>query len=289
MNNVSPVLIFRQNPGMEESSAKSMAPPLESALSLGTADEPGSRDAENHPPSVILREAAKRLGAGSEYCRATGMPLVTVSYAQSIDGSIASRERKPLPLSSSESLTVTHALRSMHDAVLVGIGCVLADNPRLTVRLTSGRNPQPVVVDSVLRCPISANLLRNGSRPWIGCTHRAPGDRRRLLEDSGARVIRCKGTSSKRVDLRALLLSLSDLGINSVMVEGGSKIITSFLAEHLVNQFVITVAPLFVGGLKAIDRSDEVVAPRLPRLVHASYERVGDDLMLLGDPSWAGQ
>ena len=256
----------------------------------GVASEDGlaaKRQREGHSALVVLEEAKKRLSGAPAYREATGMPFVTVSYAQSIDGSIASKERKPLPLSSSESLTLTHALRAAHDTVLVGIGCVLADNPRLTVRLTAGENPQPVIVDSSLRCPLSVNLLHNnGSRPWIATTDQADRNRQHLLEGKGALVIRVKSGHGKRVDLRALLHALSSLGIRSVMVEGGSKIITSFLMEHLVNQFVITVAPLFVGGLKAVDASAAPLPSYLPRLVNTCFEKVGGDLILLGDPVW---
>ncbi|MCK4899238.1 MAG: RibD family protein, partial [Anaerolineales bacterium] len=86
-------------------------------------------------------------------------PLVTLSYAQSLDGSIAVRRGSPLSLSSPEAMTLTHRLRAAHETILVGIGTVLADNPRLTVRLVEGRNPQPIILDSHLRLFLDANLL----------------------------------------------------------------------------------------------------------------------------------
>jgi GTP cyclohydrolase II len=261
---------------------------LDSASGVASAEGlAAGAQRDGHSAPVVLEEAKKRLRGAPAYREATGMPFVTVSYAQSIDGSIASKERKPLPLSSSESLILTHALRATHDTVLVGIGCVLADNPHLTVRLTAGENPQPVIVDSSLRCPLSVNLLHNnGCRPWIGTTDQADRNRQHLLEGEGARIIRVKSGQGKRVDLRALLHALSSLGVCTVMVEGGSKIITSFLTEHLVNQFVITVAPLFVGGLKALDASAAPLPFYLPRLVNTCFENVGGDLILLGDPVW---
>ena len=236
---------------------------------------------------AILERISARRSDPRMSCKTRGKPFVTLAYAQSLDGSIASVAGQPLLLSSSESLTLTHALRAAHDAILVGIGCVLADNPRLTVRLVAGRSPQPVVVDSKLRCPVSANLLaNNGIRPWIVTTGKADAKRQELLEAAGARIVRLKSSSGAGVDLPALLESLADMGISSVMVEGGARIITSFLVDRLVDQIVVTIAPLLVGGLRALDRFAETHPGHFPRLLNTSYEKVGDDLVLCGDPDW---
>ena len=103
---------------------------------------------------------------------AAGRPVVTLSYAQSLDGSIAARRGFPLQISGTESAQLTHQLRAVHDAILVGIGTVLADDPHLTVRHAQGKDPQPVVLDSQLRFPLGAKLLRERS-PWIATTSRA--------------------------------------------------------------------------------------------------------------------
>ncbi|MGH9336192.1 MAG: RibD family protein, partial [Vicinamibacteria bacterium] len=91
-----------------------------------------------------------------------GRPFVTLAYAQSLDGSIAGEGNRPLSLSCERSQKLTHELRACHDAILVGIGTVLADNPRLIVRLVNGEDPRPIVVDSRLRIPRDARLLKNG-------------------------------------------------------------------------------------------------------------------------------
>ena len=102
-------------------------------------------------------------GAAAHHAR-TGRPLVTLSYAQSLDGCIAAGPGQRLSLSGPEALMLTHELRAAHAAILVGIGTVLADDPRLTVRLVPGSHPQPVVVDSRLRIPDDCYLLRHGPR-----------------------------------------------------------------------------------------------------------------------------
>ncbi len=113
----------------------------------------------------VMDRVKTALAAASEHRQRTGRPLVTLSYAQSLDGSIADRPGRPLSLSGSQCMTLTHGLRASHDAILVGIGTVLADNPRLNVRLVTGESPQPVIVDSRLRFPPYANLLRHGRAP----------------------------------------------------------------------------------------------------------------------------
>ena len=274
------------------------------AFMLGEKD-PISLPVQGYPTWEILNDIKTHLSSAQTCRDARGRPLVTLAYAQSLDGSIASVDGKPLALSSVEALTLTHAVRAAHDAILVGIGCVLADNPRLTVRLIPGRSPQPVVVDSRLRCPLSANLLSsNGTRPWIVTTEKADKERQRLLERMGVRVIRIKNPSGARIDLPTLLETLAGMGVSSIMVEGGAQIITSFLAERLVDQVVVTIAPLMVGGLRAVQSvpaamqttppvraidefaESHPVSP-FPRLINTLYEKVGDDLVIRGDPDWA--
>jgi 3,4-dihydroxy 2-butanone 4-phosphate synthase/GTP cyclohydrolase II len=225
----------------------------------------------------------------ADHRRHTGRPFVTLSYAQSVDGSIAARPGQPLALSGPLSMTLTHQLRAAHDAILVGIGTVLADNPRLTVRLVAGKNPQPIVADSRLRLPLSANLLcQHPLSPWIAAGEQADVGRQRVLEAAGARVLRVPMNTRGQVDLTALLEQLGALGIHSVMVEGGARIITSFLAERLVDHLVLTVAPRLVGGIRAVRRLAHADPVQLPRLRNLRYQWLEDDLVLWCEPVWEG-
>lgn len=230
----------------------------------------------------VLERAKTVLVAAAEHRRRTGRPLVTLSYAQSLDGSIADRPGRPLSLSGSQSLTLTHGLRASHDAILVGIGTVLADNPRLNVRLVTGESPQPVIVDTRLRFPSYANLLRTGRAPWIVANEGADPERREALEAMGARVF-CLPAANGLVNLETLLEQLGNLEIDSLMVEGGAQIITSFLASRLVDQIILTIAPLLVGGLRVVD---SLGRGRFPRLRNLTYQRLGEDLVLMGEPEW---
>jgi 3,4-dihydroxy 2-butanone 4-phosphate synthase/GTP cyclohydrolase II len=181
-------------------------------------------------------------------------------------------------------MRLTHRLRAAHDAILVGIGTVLADNPLLTVRLVDGVNPQPVILDSKLHFPSEANLLHNpGLSPWIATTEGTDPERQAVLEAAGARLLRFPANELGRVPLPALLACLADLGINSLMVEGGASVITAFLSQHLVDLIILTIAPVMVGGLRA----PKVFITSQPRLRDLGYERVGDDLIIWGKPRYS--
>ena len=213
-------------------------------------------------------------------------PLVTVSYAQSIDGSIASRNSKPLQLSNDQSMTLTHRIRAVCDAIIVGINTVLVDDPQLTVRLVDGTNPQPIVLDSTLRTPLQAKLLaRTDHACWLACTHTDDLARLNALTAKGVELICCHRDHLGRVDLSDLLLQLGKKGIRSVMVEGGSQVITSFIEARLVDQMIITIAPHLVGGLPVLNRPI-VSNGSLLRLNAVSHQLCGQDIILWGQPHW---
>ncbi|GIW06583.1 MAG: hypothetical protein KatS3mg060_1388 [Dehalococcoidia bacterium] len=223
------------------------------------------------------------LNRASDYHRRTGRPFVTLTYAQSLDGSIAAQRGERLHLSSEQSTRFTHQLRALHDAILVGVGTIVVDDPRLTVRLASGNSPQVVVVDSRLRVPRSAAIFRNPRLPWIATTDAADPERLSELVQSGVQTLRLPATENGWVDLAALLNRLGQAGITSLMVEGGSRIITSFLVGGLVDQVVITIAPLLVGGLRAVDSLIPANGAGPTRLRNVVVEPCGDDLLLRGD------
>jgi len=180
-------------------------------------------------------------------------PFVTVAFAQSIDGSLAAEPGKPMPLSGPESSVYTHRLRAAHDAILVGIGTVLSDNPRLTVRLAAGPHPQPIVVDSRLRFPHGAALLSHPTHSvWIATTAAAPKDRLQALSDAGADVLALPADRAGWVSLPHLLDELGARGIQRLMVEGGAAVISAFLRPGLADRLSVTIAPRLVGGVRAL-------------------------------------
>ena len=209
-------------------------------------------------------------------------PLVTLSYAQSLDGSIALRRGQPLALSGAESLKLTHRLRALHDVVLVGIGTILADDPQLNVRLAPGKDPDVVILDSRLRLPSKARVNQDKGSPRVFCTALAEASAKKTLEAAGLQVERQDSNRTDRVDLRPMLARLHALGVNSLMVEGGGQIISSFLADGLVDKAVIILAPRYVGGYKAVDVPLEIRA-RLPGLQAMQFAPYGQDLVVWGN------
>lgn len=213
-------------------------------------------------------------------------PFVTVSYAQSLDGSIASVNRQQMQLSGAESMRLTHQLRALNHSILVGIGTVLADNPSLTTRLVAGDNPQPVILDTNLRTPPEANLVnRQDLSTWIANGNHGSGDRCRMLRQKGATLISCRCGDDGLIDLEALMEELVKRQIGSLMVEGGARVITSFIRWKLVDLFVVTVSPKFVGGLPVIDTSSFQSTSFL-QLEDAHYQTLGEDLIIWARPNW---
>jgi len=185
-------------------------------------------------------------------------PFVLVSYAQSIDGSIATRDRRPLQISGPASMVFTHRLRSLFDAILVGIGTVVTDDPQLNVRLVQGRNPQPVVLDTHLRIPLESRLLqRSDCASWLVCSKSTSEARAAAVKRAGASVLHCPPDDHGLIDLGHLMTLLHALGIHSVMVEGGARVITSFMHAGLVDLFIITLSPKLIGGLRVIQTRNE--------------------------------
>ncbi len=213
-------------------------------------------------------------------------PLVTVSYAQSVDGSIATRNRQQLRLSSRQSMILTHRIRAACDAIVIGINTLLVDDPLLTVRLIEGPSPQPIVLDSKLRIPLQARLLSRSDRCcWLACTDKHDPGQVDALESRGAELIRCRRDHRGMVDLPNLLSLLGERGIRSIMVEGGSRVITSFIEARLADQLIVTIAPRLVGGLPVLDRP-VVGNGSLLGLKSVSYQSCGPDIILWAQPQW---
>jgi 3,4-dihydroxy 2-butanone 4-phosphate synthase/GTP cyclohydrolase II len=213
-------------------------------------------------------------------------PFVTLAWAQSIDGSIALEPGRGVALSGAESLALTHAVRASHDAILVGIETVLADDPQLNVRHWPGRSPAPVVLDSRLRMPAGARVLASaglGRVVRIACTPTADEARVPGLEERGAQVLRLPAWPNGWVDLEALMDALGAAGVRRLMVEGGARVLTSFLRAGLGDYAVVTVAPRFIGGLAAIGGLE---GARPPRFAAVATHRLAADVVIAGPLAW---
>jgi len=171
-------------------------------------------------------------------------PYVILNAAMTLDGKIAtiSRDSK---ISSEADLTRLHGLRAKMDAVMVGAGTILADNPSLTVRRVRGKNPIRVVVDGRARIPPSAKILDNSAKTIVAVLKAADGKKIDRLRRAGADVIAFEG---ERIDLRLLLEKLYTRGVKKLLLEGGSTLNWNMIEQGLVDEIQVTVAPRIVGG-----------------------------------------
>jgi 5-amino-6-(5-phosphoribosylamino)uracil reductase/diaminohydroxyphosphoribosylaminopyrimidine deaminase/5-amino-6-(5-phosphoribosylamino)uracil reductase len=216
---------------------------------------------------------------------ASPRPSVTLSYAQTLDGRLATSTGSSQWISAPESLRFAHELRAGHDAIMVGAGTVCKDDPRLTVRLVAGRNPLRVVVDSTLRTPLTAAVFARGAAPGtvLAVTDRAPAARCEKVRALGAGVLRLPADSGGRVDLVALLAALHERGVGAVLVEGGAALITALLRARLVDRMAVCVAPKILGaGIEAVGDLGIRELARALVLTDKSVTSYGVDLVLEG-------
>ncbi len=203
----------------------------------------------------LMREEAEALIEPFACSVTTGRPLVVAKAGMSLDGHIATRAGIDRWITSAQGREFGQTLRYQLDALLVGIGTILSDNPELTYRgvFPKARPLVRVLLDSRLRTPTAARVLQSISQGpvLIFCRSDAPAERRRRLEANGAVVlsVRHKGN---RLDLREVLDELGARKILGVLVEGGSEIHWSFLSEGLVDKFYFIIAPLVLGGKTAV-------------------------------------
>ncbi len=173
-------------------------------------------------------------------------PAFTLKAAITLDGKIATVTGESKWITGDAARADVMRLRDTHDAVVVGIGTVLADDPRLSARRRGGRDPVRVVVDGALRTPLDAAVLTDSPRTIIATRADAPADREVALAARGVEIWRFPGTD--RVDLAALALRLGAAGITSALVEGGGELHAGMLAAGLADELVVYVAPIVVGG-----------------------------------------
>ncbi len=211
------------------------------------------------------------------------LPFVSVKYAQSLDGRIATSTGDSRWISGPASLRLAHKLRREHDAIIVGVGTVLADDPELTVRLVKGNNPLRVVVDSRLRTPSQARVLAGGAAEGtlIATSENADSQLASDIQKLGANLLRLPAASNgEGIDLIRLLRELGHRGIASVLVEGGKSIVTSLLAARAVDRMIVIVAPKIIG--QGIETIGELGITRLSDAISftsVKIRRLGDDVI----------
>jgi len=217
---------------------------------------------------------------------ATGLPWIMLKSMVSLDGRVVTEAGDSRGLGSKAEQRLVHRLRVQHDAVLVGVGTVLADDPELTVRLVRGRNPLRVVLDTHLRTPLSSRLVATAEKaPLLVATTSHDQGRIDALEARGARIWRFEPGQDGRVPLRPLLKRLAQESILAILVEGGSTVHSAILREELADRVAVGIAPFIVGGTNATSWTQDLGRAKLHEAIAVgslAVRRVGRDIWLEG-------
>lgn len=225
----------------------------------------------------VLESECRRLNLPYLIAREQQRPMVVIKAALSLDGRIASAGGESQWITGESARKAGHRLRAVHDAIMVGSGTLLADDPSLNTRVEGGRNARPVLLDSNLRCPPDARVLTAGHKPLIYCRENAPD---RALD---ATVIRVP-ESEDGVDMNAVLSDLFRRGILSVLVEGGGQVHHTLMRSGLVDQVQLFIAPMVLAEGPGWVQGQPFSLAGAPRFRIQEQGNVGDDLYLVLEP-----
>jgi len=215
------------------------------------------------------------------------LPYVSIKLGLSLDGRIATRTGASRWVTGPDARARVHALRAAADAVAVGIGTVLSDDPRLTVRDAAGNNPTRVVFDTKLRTPLTTRLVESASETptIILASTDAPSDAEEALVSKGVEVMRTPASAEGRIDIASAMAALAQRGIVNLMVEGGAELAGSFLATKVADELHAFIAPILLGPRGrpgAVDWAGPDVPSKAPRIDRPTWELCGDDAHVFG-------
>lgn len=217
----------------------------------------------------------------------TGTPYVSLKLALSLDGRIATRTGASKWVTGPDARAKVHALRAGSDAVAVGIGTAIADDPRLTVRDVNGDTPPRVVFDTRLRLPLESRLVTTAAKDAVIvlCTDEAPKAQEEALASFGVQVVRVDRSAEGRIDVPSALVALAERGIVRLMVEGGAELAGSFLATRYADELHAFIAPILLGPRGrpgAVDWAGPASPQEAPRILKPTWELVGEDAYVHG-------
>jgi len=238
----------------------------------------------------VCEAEARALNAAYLKHRVTGLPWVVLKTAMTLDGKIATETGDSKWITSSIARRAVHRqLRDRCDAILTGVGTVLADDPALTTRLThkQGRNPWRVIVDSRLRTPQDAQVVRlagDDGRTLIATTSKSNPAQRNTLLALGCQVLVCDADEVGRVSLPSLMHHLGTRGdMIGVLIESGDTLAASFLTANLVDRWIAYIAPKVVGGRTAPGPIGEVGIQQMADAQALSFQQIcrcGPDIVI---------
>jgi diaminohydroxyphosphoribosylaminopyrimidine deaminase/5-amino-6-(5-phosphoribosylamino)uracil reductase len=216
----------------------------------------------------------------------TRLPFVIASIAQTADGRIAQKNGHSQWITCEESRKDVHLLRSRYDAVMVGANTVRIDNPQLTVRHVEGRNPTRIVVAGSRPIDENTNVFTNGSRERtvLVCS---PDQVHLYSNLNGVNLWQVETGGDGRVSPAKLLTRAGEERISSILLEGGSALMSSFFRHKLVDKVLVYTAPILLGsGLSALNNLGTDSLERAVRIRNARYRQIGQDILVSGYPVW---
>ncbi|HEX3030816.1 MAG TPA: bifunctional diaminohydroxyphosphoribosylaminopyrimidine deaminase/5-amino-6-(5-phosphoribosylamino)uracil reductase RibD [Bacillota bacterium] len=239
--------------------------------------------------SGVMEAEARQLNEKFLKYITTKRPFVLLKAAMTMDGKIATHTGDSRWVTGEEARGYVHQLRDEYDAIMVGIGTVLADDPALTTRRpgVEGRDPIRIILDSEGRLPLEARVLTQSSDAptVVAVTDRAPLHKLGQLEAAGARILRIKKDPEGRVDLLDLMDQLGQREISSVMLEGGAVVNSAALAAGIVDKVAMFIAPKIVGGIDAASpvggQGVELMNQAL-ELLNPTVRQFGRDILIEG-------
>lgn len=218
----------------------------------------------------------------------SGLPFVTLKAALSLDGRLATRTGDSRWISSPETRDYVHLLRGEHDAIMVGIGTILKDNPRLTVRHPQwpGKTVVRIILDSALRLPLRARILNTlaEGKVVVFTTAAASSKKKAEVEKRGAEVLTIPGPF-RRLDIAEVLARLGRRGIAHILVEGGTGLLTTMIERSLADKLFLTVSPRLIGGREApsfLEGEGARLVKKAWRLGRLSAFPIGEDIIIQG-------
>ena len=231
----------------------------------------------------VLEKEARELNAAYVKFMEKGLPYIAMKMAMSLDGKTATRTGESKWISCEESRAMVQQLRSWFDSVMVGAETIKRDNPRLVCSIDGAKDPLKIVVDSDLCFDTNANFMKEPKKVIIATTRKASKNKIKKFEALGARIIVC---GSEVVDLRALMPELANIGVQSVLLEGGSELNASGLGAGIVDKLYFFIAPVLIGGMEAKGPVGGSGAAKLAdalKLKNMKMKKIGMDFLIEAD------
>lgn len=234
----------------------------------------------------VLEEQCRKINEVFIKYITTKIPFVVLKTAMTIDGKIATKTGQSKWITSEESRKLVHSIRNSMAGIMVGVNTVIEDNPELTCRITNGRNPYRIIVDSKLRIPIDSKVVINNSdnKTIIATTNKGNKEKLKLLESKGIKMLLI-GEKDGQVSLKELINKLGQVGVDGVLIEGGGSINFSALESGIVDKIMFFVAPKIIGGSEAktpVEGEGVTTVNDAFKLSNLNVHTIGTDILIEG-------